>query len=343
MVELSVLGISLQEEGTSPVLLLHPLGTERVLSMGIGPMEAFAISTALHSSDLAARLAGKSAVHQDSCAAPLPSFPFPRPMTHDLLSNIILTLGGVLVCIDITRVVDGAYIAEAVITQGRRELRVDCRPSDGIAVALRSGAAIRASAEVLEHSESMDQVMAALPEHVRTIAAAKLAALGRSERSAMRIPEIVEKAVSARAATRQDGGMKGNLVSVAQKMMQDELGRDDLDMEALLEEVEKRAARRIKVDSPPPSPREAAGHVPVVKVTPGSIKIPQIRVSLVRQKLDDAPQKGGIVTGSQDLSDEALTALGLSRREAEAVMGAPDSDRWAMLLRFLAPETKVPM
>jgi bifunctional DNase/RNase len=64
----------------------------------------------------------------------------PRPLTHDLCTALIESLGGTLERVDITRVVEGTYCAELHIGASGGHVVVDARPSDSIAIALRLGA-----------------------------------------------------------------------------------------------------------------------------------------------------------------------------------------------------------
>ena len=66
----------------------------------------------------------------------------PRPMTHELTSNLLKELGGKLDEVEIHHVHEGTYHAALSITQEDHQMRIDCRPSDGIALALRTGATI---------------------------------------------------------------------------------------------------------------------------------------------------------------------------------------------------------
>lgn len=73
----------------------------------------------------------------------------PRPMTHDLLENIIEEMGGRLTRIIVNDIEDHTFYARLIITQGEKELDIDARPSDAIALAIRSGVPIFASERVL--------------------------------------------------------------------------------------------------------------------------------------------------------------------------------------------------
>ena len=125
MVELRVFGLALDEKNQSPVLILKDLAEEKVLPIWIGAMEAMAISLALNKVD------------------------FPRPMTHDLLLSAISGLGAVVSGVEITRVEEGTYFAELVLRLGEEERRIDSRPSDAIALAVRAEAPVFVAEAVL--------------------------------------------------------------------------------------------------------------------------------------------------------------------------------------------------
>jgi uncharacterized protein len=73
----------------------------------------------------------------------------PRPLTHDLCRALILSLGGTLERVDITRVVKSTYYAELHIGTADGHVVIDARPSDSIAIALRLGAPLFAAEELL--------------------------------------------------------------------------------------------------------------------------------------------------------------------------------------------------
>lgn len=365
MVELTVLGISLQEEDSTPVLLLHPHGTRRVLSIRIGPMEAFAISTALHE-------VGPAGERPDSGRSPSPDRrsrqtdrnadsgghpAFPRPLTHDLLLSVIKALDARLTSVDLMDLLDGAFLAEAVLDYPGGTARVDCRPSDGIALALRCGAAVRASDNVVSYAEGIDLVMAGLPEHVRTLAAAKLAVLPGSPAltdRVLRVPPAIEAALAAKA--RFSGAERNEeCISAARKMLIDDVLSDNKAPDAL--------KGRDKETPPPgaaPDPEKERTPIraPKIKIQPRVVFIgpngeksdappedmPQIRVTMVRHGGKGEQEIiNTFNVSASGIPQDVLTSLGLSRREAEAVNGASDEERWATLLRLLSPETKVPM
>lgn len=126
MVEVRVAHLGLDRKTNAPVVILQEKGGERVLPIWIGPGEAQAI---------AMELAGMK---------------YPRPLTHDLIKQIIIGLGGELRRVLITTVKENTYFAELHIHRQDDVIQVDARPSDSIAVALRLKAPIYTSNDLLD-------------------------------------------------------------------------------------------------------------------------------------------------------------------------------------------------
>jgi bifunctional DNase/RNase len=135
-----VLGIRLEEN--SPVLLLQEIGgTERVMEIWIGAVEAGAIAFA------------------EQGVTP------PRPLTHDLLLNALNAAGTSVTHVRLTGIQSGVYMAEIVLTNGEA---VSARPSDAVALALRAAVPILASEVLLdevgktvdEESSEEDEIVA---------------------------------------------------------------------------------------------------------------------------------------------------------------------------------------
>ncbi len=126
MIEVTVASLGLDKSSNTPVVILRENGGERLLPIWIGPGEASAI---------AMELAG---------------IRFSRPLTHDLLTTIVRGLGSELVRVVITKVVENTYYASLILRRDGEFLSVDSRPSDSIALALRSRAPIFADDELLE-------------------------------------------------------------------------------------------------------------------------------------------------------------------------------------------------
>jgi bifunctional DNase/RNase len=122
-VELEVLGVRRHPgDDALVVLLLEPVG-ELIVPIAVGAAEAGAIATAQ--------------------AGVVP----PRPMTHDLLRDVLSTLDVHVGRVEITELVAGVFHAALVLDGGRR---VDARASDAIALAVRVGCPVMCATEVLE-------------------------------------------------------------------------------------------------------------------------------------------------------------------------------------------------
>ena len=126
MVEVKVQSLGLDRTSNTPVVILQEKDGTRVLPIWIGPGEASAI---------AMELAGMK---------------FSRPLTHDLFAAVIKGLGGELKRVMITKVVDNTYYAEMIVQRGNELISIDARPSDSIAIALRTEAVIFTTEDLLE-------------------------------------------------------------------------------------------------------------------------------------------------------------------------------------------------
>ena len=127
LVEVRVAHLGIDRSTNSPVVVLREVEGTRVLPIWIGPGEANAI---------AVELAGVK---------------FGRPLTHDLLKQVIVGLGGELRKVLVTSVRDSTYFAELHIHRdGHDVFLVDARPSDSIALALRLKAPIYAAESLLD-------------------------------------------------------------------------------------------------------------------------------------------------------------------------------------------------
>jgi bifunctional DNase/RNase len=76
----------------------------------------------------------------------------PRPMTHDLLTDVISELQGEIVKVEVTELRENTYYARITIVQDGKEVEIDSRPSDAIALAVRCEARIFVSEDVIEES-----------------------------------------------------------------------------------------------------------------------------------------------------------------------------------------------
>ncbi len=118
MLEMRIAHLGLDRASHSPVVILREVDGERVLPILIGTPEATAIAMELQG-------------HRP-----------PRPLTHDLLKQVLRGLGGELSRVLITELRDSTYHAALMIRRGEQVFRVDARPSDSLALALRTGAPV---------------------------------------------------------------------------------------------------------------------------------------------------------------------------------------------------------
>ncbi len=128
MVELTLVGVRVEIPSNQPIVLLREAHGARFLPIWIGPVEATAIALALQG------------IEQ------------PRPMTHDLMKELLETVGATVNHIVVTELRDQTFFAVIDLTiDGRRE-EVSSRPSDAIALAVRLGSTIVATEEVLDEA-----------------------------------------------------------------------------------------------------------------------------------------------------------------------------------------------
>jgi bifunctional DNase/RNase len=140
MIELLVSRLGLDSATNSYVVVLQERGGTRLLPIWIGQPEAESIVRHMHSVKNA------------------------RPLTHDLVRNLILGMGAQLRRVQITRVEKSTYYAELHIQRGDTLVHIDARPSDSIAIALRLAAPIFAAEELLvEPAEEEEEEQSDVP------------------------------------------------------------------------------------------------------------------------------------------------------------------------------------
>jgi bifunctional DNase/RNase len=129
MVEMRLVGVRVEMPTNNPIVLLREAdGQHRVLPIFIGPVEATAIAFALQ---------GVVTL---------------RPMTHDLIKELLVSLGVAVERIVITELRDRTFYAEIEMTSQGSGCKVSSRPSDAIALAARLGTPIFADEAVLEEA-----------------------------------------------------------------------------------------------------------------------------------------------------------------------------------------------
>lgn len=115
MVEVRLTAVRVDLQSSNPVVLLEETeGAHRSLPIFVGAPEATAIAFALQGVEL------------------------PRPMTHDLMTDMLESLGTRLERVVVTKLVESTFFAELQLRTGEQSRVISCRPSDAIALALRT-------------------------------------------------------------------------------------------------------------------------------------------------------------------------------------------------------------
>jgi uncharacterized protein len=126
MIAMDVIGVRVELPSNQPIVLLRESDGTRYLPIWIGGSEATAIATALEG------------------VTP------PRPLTHDLMRSVIDAVGALAVRVVITEMRDSVFYADLSLDISGREVHVSARPSDAIALAVRTGTPVFAFPVVLD-------------------------------------------------------------------------------------------------------------------------------------------------------------------------------------------------
>jgi len=129
---MKVRGLALDPVSNMPIILLRDEEDKRTLHIWVGIFEANAI------------------------ALELEKIPTPRPMTHDLIKNILEAIEARLLKVVVTDLRENTFFAELHLQIGTGEYTVDSRPSDAIALALRVAAPIFVNEEVVRKAKSLE-------------------------------------------------------------------------------------------------------------------------------------------------------------------------------------------
>jgi bifunctional DNase/RNase len=131
LVPMSIKGLMLDPVSNSPIVVLKDTDDKVFLPIWVGIFEANAI--ALQLEDIST----------------------PRPMTHDLLRNVIQEINAKVTKIVINDLRESTFYALIHVTAGERDLTIDARPSDAIALALRTAAPIFVDQTVLDQAQTI--------------------------------------------------------------------------------------------------------------------------------------------------------------------------------------------
>lgn len=132
-IQMAVGGLTLDPVTKTPIVILKDMDNKINLPIWIGLLEATAMATELEGIKMA------------------------RPMTHDLLKNMLAEMGCSVESIEITELKENTYYALVYLNVAGREFVIDSRPSDAIALALRTKSPIYVAKAVLEASSILQQ------------------------------------------------------------------------------------------------------------------------------------------------------------------------------------------
>jgi bifunctional DNase/RNase len=131
-IKVNVTGLTIDPFTNMPIIILKDENQKNALPIWIGLIEASAIATELEKIELS------------------------RPMTHDLLKNILTELQITVVRVEISDLQDNTFFASIHLNKEGKNMIVDSRPSDAVALALRTDAPIFVSKHVMEKSRKID-------------------------------------------------------------------------------------------------------------------------------------------------------------------------------------------
>jgi uncharacterized protein len=126
--EMKIRGLLMDPTTNSPIVLLKDLESEMMLPIWVGPFEA------------------------NSIASEIEKIAPQRPMTHDLLKNVITELGGYIKRVIVTELKENTFFAVIEVVVNGSDVFIDSRPSDAIALALRADCPIFVREEVIQAS-----------------------------------------------------------------------------------------------------------------------------------------------------------------------------------------------
>lgn len=132
-IQMSVGGLTLDPVTKTPIVILKDPENKLNLPIWIGLLEATAMATEIEGIKMA------------------------RPMTHDLLKNVLAEVGCAVESVEITELKENTYYAAVYLNLSGRQVTIDSRPSDAIALALRTKSPIYVAKAVLEASSVLQQ------------------------------------------------------------------------------------------------------------------------------------------------------------------------------------------
>jgi uncharacterized protein len=137
-VEMKIRGLMLDPVSNMPIVLLKDVGSDMVLPIWVGPFEANAIALEIEKTST------------------------PRPMTHDLIKNVLTGLDAMVHKVVVTELKDDTFYAVIWLEREGRVVSIDSRPSDALALALRVDCPIFVDDEVLKVSKQVNNPVPAV-------------------------------------------------------------------------------------------------------------------------------------------------------------------------------------
>ncbi|MGH9346158.1 MAG: bifunctional nuclease family protein [Vicinamibacterales bacterium] len=132
LIEMTIKGLMVDPITNMPIVMLKDMQGERVLPIWVGIFEANAI------------------------ALQIENIATPRPMTHDLLRNVIKDLDGTVERVVVSDLKDNTFYAVIYLTVRGESVAIDARPSDAIALALRTRSPILVEEAVIDNARNVD-------------------------------------------------------------------------------------------------------------------------------------------------------------------------------------------
>jgi len=132
LIKMKVSGLTIDPLTNTPIVILKDMQEKKAIPIWIGLFEASAIATELE------------------------KISFSRPMTHDLLTDILKVLEVEVIKIEINDLRNNTFFANIYLAKNDRNMVIDSRPSDAIAIALRANAPIFVDDKVIEKSRNVD-------------------------------------------------------------------------------------------------------------------------------------------------------------------------------------------
>ena len=132
LIEMQIRGLMLDPVTNVPIVVLRDTDNQRVLPIWVGPVEANAIALQIEN------------------IAP------PRPLAHDLFRRLVAAVGARVTRVVITELKGSTYFAYLELSREGERVLIDARPSDAIAIALRTGSPVFVTPAVIEQAQSLE-------------------------------------------------------------------------------------------------------------------------------------------------------------------------------------------